>query len=116
MKIDYDLTKAILSYIEETANGHDTVWCYTKNIPVECTQDEIDYHIMILHDDGLLVATNMTMRGHIALERLTAEGHRVLEAMNTSQIQEQLKDFLDEVGKAGIKKIPALAIKLILGT
>lgn len=115
MKPNFDLLKSILQYLEDKSNGVDTVWCTPKDITIDCTQNEINYHLMIMNDDNLLVVHDISMMGDFAITRLTAEGHRVLEAMNTDQIQSQLKDFLNEVGQASIKQIPALAIKLILG-
>ena len=116
MKLDYDLIKKILEKIEAESNGQDTVWIKADKLSGTFTQEQIDYHLQILEDDYLVKITSRLkgVPGKLAIDRLTAEGHRVLEAMVNDTIWNKIKDGLSELGVDGLKKIPGLAIKFAL--
>jgi len=115
MKLDYNLIKSILEKIEKDANGYDTVWIQANKLSDSFTQEQIDYHLQILEDDALIdVQAQGGTLGTIAISRLTAEGHRVLEAMQNDTLWNKIKDKVDMLGKQGLKEIPSLFIKLAL--
>ena len=115
MKLDFDLIKKIMKHVEEEADGNDSVWVSAEHIGNEYTQKQIDYHLLILGDDNLIdIQTQLSgVAGTIAINRLTAEGHRVLEAMS-STAWEKIKNKVIDLGNEGLKQIPSLFIKLVL--
>lgn len=110
MKLDYNLIKKLLEHMETESNGHDTVWVNQRNFGDDVSQEAIDYHLRILIDDDLLIAEDISRPGEFALSRLTAEGHRVLEAMQTDTIWNKIKGPLQE---ESLKQIPSLTIMLL---
>lgn len=118
MKLDHDLIRKILEKIETDANGAQPISIKDGSLDGNFRQHEIDYHLQILADDQLIVAKTLKGEGRIIdimILRLSAEGHRVLEAMRNDGVWSKIKDTARMLGVEGLKQIPALAIKLLLG-
>lgn len=115
MKLDLELTKKILSKIETDADGHETLWIIAEKLDKNYTQKQVDYHLKILNDDALIniEAQIQGVIGSIAVNRLTAEGHRVLEVMNSTAWNE-IKNKVAAIGNEGLKQIPSLFIKMAI--
>ncbi len=115
MKLDYDLIKEIMLYIESNSDGENEVWVDVKDLPLGCSQEKIDYHLNILGDDDLLILGNYGgLAGSLPVYRLTAEGHRVLETIKNDNLWNKIKADVLDGGRGELKNIPALVIKLIL--
>ena len=117
MKLDYDLIRKILENIETQSDGQKIIWVKANEIQGNYSQQQIDYHLKILGDDALIdiQAQLNGALGTTAINRLTAEGHRVLEAMKNDTIWNKIKGAALNMGVDGVKQIPSLAIKFILG-
>ena len=113
MKLDYDLIKALLEKIETTCHGRGSLYSATDGLD-NFEMEQIDYHINILADDDLVEIAEVVHAGFICVSRLTAEGHRVLEAMRSNSVWNKIKDQVISAGISGLKQIPALAIKYII--
>lgn len=115
MKLDLELTRKILTKIEQEADGSDTFWLKANELGGNYTQIQVDYHLNILEDDSLvnIEAQIPGVTGSIAISRLTAEGHRVLEVMD-STAWDEIKSKVASIGNEGLKQIPSLFIKLVL--
>lgn len=120
MKMDYDLIKAILEDIEKRHHGQDLIFVHAENLldkKPEWEGRHVNYHIRLLFDDGLVKVQAWPPANNldIPINRLTAEGHRVLEAMRNDTLWNKIKDSAVAAGISGLKQIPALAIKVALG-
>ncbi len=124
MKLDYDLIQRILEKIEADSTPGSPL---SSGALVSLAEDAgsaaqatIDYHLQVLHDDRLVVIVTMgpgrtySVPGLIMMDRLSAEGHRVLDAMRNDTIWAKIKDVAKGLGKEGLKQIPGLAIKLLM--
>lgn len=124
MKLDYDLIRRILEKIEaDSTPGGPLSSGALVSLAENAGQAAlaiIDYHLQVLHDDGLVVIVTMgpgrtySVPGLIMIDRLSAEGHRVLDAMRNDTIWNKIKDVAKGLGKDGLKQIPGLAIKLLI--
>lgn len=124
MKLDYDLIRRILEKIEaDSVPGSPLSSGALVSLAEESGQQAqatIDYHLQVLHDDRLVVIVTMgpgrtySVPGLIMVDRLSAEGHRVLDAMRNDTIWNKIKDAAKGLGREGLKQIPGLAIKLLL--
>ena len=125
MKLNFDLIRQILEKIESNANGLNSISSSSLFMPgsdeaLGASQEQIDYHIQVLVDDRAVVIATLgpgntyCIPGMIMIDRLSAEGHRVLEAMRNDTIWNKIKDTAIGLGKEGVKQIPGLAIKLLL--
>ena len=124
MKLDYDLIQRILEKIEADAVPGSPLSSGALVSLAEASgptaQSVIDYHLQVLHDDRLVAIVTMgpgrtySVPGLIMIDRLSAEGHRVLDAMRSDTIWSKIKDAAKGLGKEGLKQIPGLAIKLLM--
>jgi len=124
MKLDYDLIRRILEKIESDAVPGtplpSSALASLAEGAGQSAQVTVDYHLQILHDDGLVVVMTMgpgqrySVPGLIMINRLSSEGHRVLDAMRNDTIWSKIKGAATTLGKEGLKQIPGLAIKLLL--
>ena len=113
MKLDYELSKQILAYLEANCNGLQPVHINAGDIAGEHDQAKIDYHLDILADDGLInLMTKLPgTAGTTQVTRLTANGHRVLEVMSNDTLWNKVKATMKGLGIETLKQVPALAIK-----
>ncbi len=116
MQLNYELIKEILKDIEKQSNGQNTVQIKVSVIQCASSQEQIDYHLQILEDDAL-IDVQCRLDGAVGttmINRLTAEGHRVLEAMRNDTIWNKLKGGALGVGKEALRQAPALFIQMAL--
>ncbi len=114
MKLDYDLIKEILEHVEQECDGFSEKYiCGGERF------DEEAYHYHLLTTDINLIKGEVTTTYHkknkiaqeIKYSGLTAEGHRVLDAMrNDTNNWKKLKDGALGVGKSAIKKFIQIAV------
>jgi len=102
MKRSMDLVRIILMVYEATPKDSD-VWCWNEipEIP-GFHKEEIEYHIAIMRDVGLLHTNCITIpdRGEMPLGiRMTWEGHDFLEA---SRDETRWKKAKETAGKVGV--------------
>ena len=126
MKLDYDLLKRILEYVEDVADGQErhTVTSHTfTNSAIPCESfDVLAYHFDILVQNGSVdgQVNRVALRGHrvvtsIDYFNLTLDGHRLLESIRHQTLWNKLRSHAEALGIAGLKQIPALAISLLSG-
>jgi hypothetical protein len=95
MKRDTDLVRQILIEIEKQpfTGG----WIRLEIDDYDC--GEISYHVMLLHEAGLILAVDTTKRNSWLPLRLTWDGHEFLEAARDNSRWQQAKSTMME--KAG---------------
>jgi len=99
---DLDLVRCILVEIEKSKN--DPALCIDVRIDGRSEQ-EISYHVMILHEAGLIVAKNAsTLQGTSWLpQRLTWDGHEFLDLARKDTIWNAAKArVLDATGSVSL--------------
>ena len=97
MKRDMDLARSIMLALEESSGEQGWV-----DIEIEGrTPAEISYHVMLLHESGLIKALDASSFGKDDWkpERLTWEGHEFLESSRDEGIWKKAKKIMVE--KAG---------------
>ena len=116
MKLDYDLIKLILGDIERQSDGQNCFQVVADKIEEGFSQEQVDYHLQILEDDALVdIQTRIDGAvGTTMINRLTAEGHRVLEAIESDTFWQKFKSGTFGVGRDVLKQIPSLCIKMLL--
>jgi len=94
MKRNMDLIREILFKIEELPLKSEYKLLEIKNY----NQDEIIYHLLILHEAGLIVAhiANYDQETLIYPKRLTWSGHEFLESAKNNGPWNEAKNFLKE--------------------
>ncbi len=89
MKLDPDLVRQILLKVEEfpfDGSFHD--------VEIEGrTEDEITYHVMLLHEAGLLEALDLSSHSGVCWKpkRLTYNGHQFLDAARSDTVWQKAK-------------------------
>lgn len=125
MKLDYDLIKELLETVEETSDGFSRNDIEMKNFQGSEEKNKeymrLAYHYKILADIGLIYGEVMeapTFGGNapvnICYTGLTFEGQKTLEAMRSDTVWKQIKEKAKMMGVEGLKKVPGLAIELIM--
>ncbi len=114
MKRDMDLARAILYQVEEKSQGAGWVDLAIQGH----TEQEASYHIMLLHEAGLLEGINLSGCSN-GLEwkakRLTWPGHEFLDAIRNETVWSKVKATVKEKGGAiSFEVLKALAAKLAL--
>ena len=101
MKRDMDLIRKMLLAMEADASGFVS---QTIEIP-DYTQEEINYHAILLGEAGLAVVSETKTRdGSIAIvDRLTWAGHEFLDTSRENKTWNQAKDVIAKVGGASIQ-------------
>lgn len=112
MKRDMDLARSIMLALEESP-GPDLVDTYIEVYVKGHTPEEISYHVMLLHEAGLIKALDASSFGidNWKPERLTWEGHEFLESSRDEGIWKKAKKIMVE--KAGGITFEALKQVLI---
>ena len=89
MKLDTDLVRQILLAVEEfpfDGSFHD--------VEVEGrTENEISYHVMLLHEAGLIEALDLSSQDGVCWkpQRLTYHGHQFLDAARSDTVWQKAK-------------------------
>ncbi len=98
MKRDMDLARQIMLAIEEQPYQSGPGFTIT---PKAVAAEELNYHVMLLHDAGLIEATSTTyLNGETAwrIKRLTWQGHEFLDAARDQSTWNQAKRTISEKG------------------
>lgn len=88
MKRDMDLIRAILLAVEDSPSGR--MW--SGQIP-GYTQDQLDYHVELANEAGLIDASLMMPHGFV-VRRLTFAGYEFLDAARSDTMWNKAKDTL----------------------
>lgn len=118
MKLDYQLLKDILIFIESDENAHAQSHFILDDGDLEKyfsahSMITVTYHFQILNDDGLIHGFRKFSSGP-GYSCLTAQGHRVLEGMKNDTLWNKIKDGALSSGIDSLKQIPALAVQMLL--
>lgn len=118
MKLDYQLLKDILTFIESDKNAHAHSRFILDDGDLEKhfsghSMTTVTYHFQILNDDGLIHGFRKFSSGP-GYSCLTAQGHRVLESMKNDTLWNKIKDGALSSGIDSLKQIPALAVQMLL--
>ena len=118
MKLNYDLIKQILIFIEESeeTDGSGPLMFHQNDAEESfpgVSFEVITYHFHILDDDGLIQGFDK-FHGGFYFNRLTANGHRVLEAMKNNGLWDKIKNGAIAAGISGLQQIPSTAIQVLL--
>jgi DNA-binding transcriptional ArsR family regulator len=109
MKRDMDLIREILYEIEKSQK-------FTSWIDIEIeeySQEEIEYHVALLNDAGLILAIPPKSRGFgWKPKRLTWEGHEFLEAARDDKRWMKAKDIMETTGGFVYEIVKPLLIEL----
>lgn len=105
MKRDMDLARSIMLALEESP-GPNLVDIYMEAYVQGHTPEEISYHVMLLHEAGLIKALDMSSFGQYdwSPERLTWEGHEFLESSRDEGIWKKAKKIMVEKAGALLSK------------
>ena len=105
MKRDMDLVRLILLEIEKS--GEDPRSEIHLEIP-NYTYEQVSYHIMILHEAGLIEADDLSTMGSDSFwlpKRLTWNGHEFLDAARNDGIWKQAMKKANNVGFELLKEL-----------
>ena len=111
MKRDVDLARQILFEIEKQPS-------YLSEIHIDFegyTTEQIHYHVMLLHEAGLIVAHNLSSSNDLYWlpERLTWQGHEFLEASRNNANWNKVKEIMAKGGGFVFDIAKAILIKLL---
>lgn len=100
MKRDPDLIRDLLDYIEKNHDGVNYLTSKGINIK-DHNQEEISYHISLLHDAGLILGkntSNFRSTPFWIIARLTNDGHDFLEAARNDTAWNKVKETMVKTG------------------
>lgn len=105
MKLDKDLVREIMLIIEASDKTPDS-WI---NITIDGrNEDEISYHVMLLHEGGLIVAHDLSSISDFDWrpKRLTIRGHEFLDTIRDREVW--------RLTKAGAEKAGGVSLMVML--
>ncbi len=116
MKLDMDLVREILLYVEEKA---DRPISHLEDITfTRWSGDEIAYHVMLLEEAGYIIAHIDTvpdcedpviLHVNYTVTRLTLAGHEFLDAARTPQHWAAIKGNAQKLGVNSLKAVGRIA-------
>jgi hypothetical protein len=111
MKRDMELARQILMRIEAQENYRDDISCDFEGY----NEEQVHYHIMLLHEAGLAVALNASsMQGiHWIPQRLTWQGHEFLESARDNTIWSKAKEIMAKTGGFAFEVAKPLLVDLL---
>ena len=112
MKRDMDLIREMLLMVEAHPSG------FAPKIEIPgYTQEQIDYHAVLLGEAGLAEVIDTTTFGskspEAIIRRLTWAGYEFLDSARESKVWNQAKDVISKVGGASIQIWVAILTQLI---
>ena len=123
MKLEWDLIREILEYVEENGDGVEPNTTRLKESDFIEKNEKYQkhlrlwYHYKILFDTDLvygevteMVRYHGTAPVSFSYTGLTFEGHQTLEAMRNDTVWNTIKGNVKKAGITGLKQIPALAL------
>jgi len=103
MKRDMDLIRKMLLEIESNEHG----FAPDKIEILGYTQEQINYHALLLGEAGLAKIFETTSHGdrspQAVVTRLTWAGHEFLDSARENQIWNQAKDTIGKIGGASLQ-------------
>ena len=111
MHRDMDLARALLIKIADdpNLNGRSRYLVYADTYPVDgYSYEQIDYHIRLLIDGGLLDGEPMASPGYV-IGGPTWAGHEFIDNTRDPTTWEKLKGYAATVGSAGMGVLGELA-------
>ncbi|MCQ2032236.1 DUF2513 domain-containing protein, partial [Stutzerimonas zhaodongensis] len=103
MKLDKDLVREILLAVE--ASDHDPRSWISLDVAGK-TPMEVSYHIMLLHDAGLIVGQSHNHLGPNGFKweakHLTYRGHEFLDTVRDGEVWRRTKAGAEKAGVAGL--------------
>ncbi|MBP4001374.1 DUF2513 domain-containing protein [Pseudomonas koreensis] len=105
MKLDKDVVREIMLIIEASDTSPDS-WI---DITIEgYNEDEISYHVMLLHEAGLIVAQDLSSISDFDWrpKRLTIRGHEFLDTIRDREVW--------RLTKAGAEKAGGVSLMVML--
>lgn len=94
MQRDMDIIRSILFEVEKIENSDN--W-QPENLE-QYTQEEINYHLMLLKEAELIKATSLNDGNIWVPERLTWDGHDFLDASRNETVWKRVKGKIAEMG------------------
>ena len=120
MKRDMDLARQILFKIEASPTVDDVIEVHVDGH----TDDEVAYHVLLLHEAGLVAGTSVATFGDSSgffVQRLTWQGHEFVEAARDNltwgrvrDVMEQSGGFVFEVAKQILVQFAATSVNSVL--
>lgn len=104
MKRDMDLIRELLLKLEGLDNKPGSIYSLTayEDLPIEGrTPDQIDYHMGLLYEAGLLDSgdsINRMMSGGWLFSRLSWSGHEFLDSIRDPEVWRRTKEGASKVG------------------
>ena len=101
MKLDKDLVREILLAIEASDQTPDS-WI---DLAIDShSEDEVSYHVMLLHEAGLIVAQDLCSMSDFDWrpKRLTIRGHEFLDTVRDGEVWRRTKVGAEKAGVASI--------------
>ncbi len=110
MKRDMDLVREILMEVESWDRGSE--W---RRVSLEGRgKDEMDWHVRIMSDAGLIRAVQSVETGEALVERLTWDGHEFLDsARDDARWEAAKKTVTEKTGALGFDVLKALLSQLV---
>lgn len=98
MKLDLNLLRLILLYIEENADDYNHI--YIKEPIIDgYTLNEIIYHVKLLIDGEYIIAEMVGINENkVRVRRLTLKGHEYLENIKNKYIWDEIRKDLELKG------------------
>jgi DNA-binding transcriptional ArsR family regulator len=111
MKRDMELARLILMRIEAQENFRDNISCEFEGY----TEEQVQYHIMLLNEAGLVVAIDASSLQDICWipQRLTWQGHEFLESARDNTIWNKAKGIMAKTGGFVFEVAKPLLISLL---
>ncbi|MCX6698314.1 MAG: DUF2513 domain-containing protein [Methanomicrobiales archaeon] len=116
MKRDMDLVRKILLEIESLPGGF-------SNEPIKqqgYSDDEIDYHLTIMLEAGLIYGASHSRSGHyyplIIPTRLTWQGHEFLDASRDEGRWVKAKEIFKDVGGVSFEIAKEVLVRLMMSS
>ena len=116
MKLNMDLVRELLLFIEEKA---DRPISHIEDITLTgWSANEIAYHVMLLEEAGFIKAEIDTIPDYedpiilhvtYTINRLTLSGHEFLDAARTPQHWAAIKGYAQKLGVNGMKSVGRIA-------
>lgn len=103
MKLDKDLVREILLAVEDSDHSPEESIVLSLN---NRTPQEVSYHVMLLHEAGLLVGRDASVLADVfpvwQPKRLTYRGHEFLDTVRDNEVWRRTKAGAEKAGVASL--------------
>lgn len=118
MKRDIGLIRELLLRLEPLSGPHAWRMIHPTDPAIQVegyTPDEIEYHLQMLVDQGLIEEPRSGPMEGIMFKKLTWEGHDYLDAVRDSKVWSKTKEATEKVGSWTFETVKELAKAIIKG-